>query len=76
MKIILPGTLPKPEAKVPTPPWWLGKRAECPKCRTTFTLEANDAPWRYVNFALRCPTRGCGAYIQIRPVFDRAGRIG
>jgi hypothetical protein len=76
MNIEQAGTVPKQEIKVATPPWWLGKKAECPKCHALFTLEANDAPWRYTNFALRCPTRGCGAYIQIRPVFDRTGRIG
>ena len=75
MKIEKAGALPKLEKKVAAPPWWLGKKAECPRCFTVLTLELGDAPAHYVNFALRCPTRGCGAYIQIRPVYDRTGKI-
>jgi len=75
MKIEKVGAVPKVEKVQAAPPWWLGKRVECPRCFIVLTLEMGDAPAHYVNFALRCPTKGCGAYIAVRPVYDRSGAI-
>lgn len=76
MKIEKSGTIPKVQKVEATPPWWIGKKVECPRCSTVLTLELGDAPAHYINFALRCPTKGCGAYIQVRPLYDRGGMIG
>jgi len=75
MKTEKQGTVPKAKEVPAAPTWWLGKKVECPRCAGLFTLELGDAPSRYSNFALRCPTKGCGAYIAVRPVFDRSGKI-
>lgn len=75
MKIERRGTLPKQEKQEMTPQWWVGKKAECPQCHVVVTLELGDAPNHFTSFAMRCPTAGCGAYIPIRPVFDRSGKI-
>ena len=75
MKVEQKGSVPKAQPVTAAPPWWLGKRAECPRCHAVITLEMGDAPSHYVNFAVRCPTHGCGAYIAVRPMFDRSGQI-
>lgn len=75
MKVEHYGKLPEKQAETPAPPWWLGKRAECPKCHTLVTLTLGDAPANLDAFQLKCPNVGCGGYIQVRPLFDRSGRI-
>jgi hypothetical protein len=76
MKIEKRGLVAAPENREVTPPWWLGKKAECSKCGCLITLEIGDAPGHYTTFAVKCPTPKCGVYIPIRPMFDRAGKIG
>ena len=76
MRIEYVGKAPPPPAPgKPAPPWWLGRRAECQKCHTIFTLTENDAPLQLNSFQIRCPMPGCGNYISIRPVYDRSGKI-
>ncbi len=68
MKTIRPGSTPEQ----PTPPWWVGKTVECPKCKGRFELEANDPvgvsaerhPGGKQWLEVRCPTTGCCTIIQ------------
>lgn len=77
MKIKTPGTPPKPRKQEMINAWWIGAKVECKNCHAVMVLEASDAPSHLVNFALKCPTRGCVAYIQIRPeLCDRTGKVG
>ena len=75
MKVEHYGKLPPKDVETPSPPWYCGKRAECPKCGTVVTLGAADGPPGASSFNLFCPLPGCGAYIPVRPVFDRSGLI-
>jgi len=75
MRVLKYGKIPEKVTETPTPPWWLGKVAECPKCHTLVTLTAQDAPAGLDAFTLHCPNAGCGGFINVRPVYDRTGRI-
>lgn len=58
-----------------TPPWWLGRRVQCPNCGTIVSLTLKDAPPQYDSFTLSCPLPGCGGNMNVRPLFDRSGLI-